>query len=80
MREYYKEKIKNLIALRSSLFTCVIILTGGLVGLCFSDISWVKIIPLVILGAYFDFTFLQNMISTHREIDLILEDLKNECK
>lgn len=80
MREYYKEKIKNLITLRSNLFTCIIILTGGLVGLCFTGASWIRIIPLIVLGAYFDFTFLQNMISTHKEIDLILEGLKNECK
>ena len=38
MREYFKEKVKNLVALRSNLFTCVIVLTSGIVGLFFVKI------------------------------------------
>ncbi len=35
MGEYYKEKIKNLISLRASLFTIVVVLTGGIYDFVF---------------------------------------------
>ena len=80
MRDYYKEKIRNLITLRSNLFTCIIILIGGIVGLFLTNSNLSLIITLTVLGGYFVFTFLVNMVLIHKEINLTLEDLKNECK
>lgn len=77
MREYCKEKLKSLVALRTNLFTCVIVLTGGVVGLFFTDNKLTLIVPFVIIGLYFDFIFLQNMVSIHKEIGNTLEELKN---
>lgn len=75
MREYYKEKIKNLVALRTSLFTIAMVLTGGVVGLLFMDISPVKILPLAVIGVYYDFVFISNIFSINNKIDILLEGL-----
>ena len=76
MREYYKEKIKNLVALRNNLFTSVIVLTSGVVGLFFINQSFVKLLPFMAIGGYFDFVFLLNLLSINNKIDKILEELK----
>lgn len=76
MREYYKEKIKNLVALRNNLFTSVIVLTSGVVGLFFINQSFVKLLPFMVIGGYFDFVFLLNLLSINNKIDKILEGLK----
>lgn len=75
MREYYKEKIKNLISLRASLFTIVVVLTGGIIGLFFMDVSLIKILPLAIIGVYYDFVFVSNIFSINNKIDILLEGL-----
>lgn len=79
MREYYKEKVKTYTELRSNLFTCIIVLTGGIVGLFFTQAQPSLVLAFAFIGGYFDFIFLQNMISVHKEICLTLEELKNEC-
>lgn len=76
MKEYCKEKVKNLAALRSNLFTCVIVLTGGLFSLFFMGLPFVRVLPLAVVGGYFDFIFLLNLLSINNEIDIILEELK----
>lgn len=76
MREYYKEKIKNLIALRTSLLTVVIVLTGGIIGLFFMGVPLVQILPLAVIGAYYDFVFLSNIFAINNSIETTLEELK----
>ena len=74
--EYLKETNKNLMGLRASLITVMIVLTGGIVGLILADIDFIKLIPLVILGLYFDFLFLCNIIEINRKINDNLGELK----
>lgn len=76
MREYCIEKIKNLVALRNNLFTSVIVLTSGVVGLFFIDQPYAKLFPFIAIGAYFDFVFLVNLLSINDKIDKVLEELK----
>lgn len=73
MREYYKEKIRNLISLRIKLFIIVVVLTGGIIGLFFMEVSFVKIIPLAIVGGYYDFVVLSNIFNS---IKITPEELK----
>ena len=75
MREYYKEKIKNLISLRASLFTIVVVLTGGIIGLFFMNVSLIKILPLAVIGVYYDFVFVSNIFYINNKIDVLLEGL-----
>lgn len=79
MRDYYKEKIDTLTTLRANLFTCVIVLTGGIVGLFFSNVKITTLVIFALIGGYIDMTFIVNMISIHNDINKTLEDLKNEC-
>ena len=76
MREYYKEKVKNLVALRNNLFTSVIVLTSGVVGLFFVNQPFLKLLPFMVIGGYFDLVFLFNLLSINNQIDIILEELK----
>ena len=76
MREYYKEKVKNLVALRNNLFTSVIVLTSGGVGLFFVNQPFLKLLPFMVIGGYFDLVFLFNLLSINNQIDIILEELK----
>ncbi len=76
MREYFKEKVKNLVALRSNLFTCVIVLTSGIVGLFFVNETAAKLLPFILIGIYFDLVFLINLLSVNKDIDKYIEEIK----
>ena len=76
MREYCKEKIKNLIALRTNLFTTLIVLISGIVGLFFANAPALKLFPFGIAGSYFTILFLLNIISINKQIDMLTEGLK----
>ena len=76
MREYCIEKIKNLVALRNNLFTSVIVLTSGVVGLVFIDQPYAKLFPFIAIGAYFDFVFFMNLLSVNKDIDKYIEEIK----
>ncbi len=76
MGEYYKEKVKSLTSLRSNLFTCVIVLTGGVIGLFFLDAPLPLRVIFIIIGMYFGIIFLLNLLSINDEIDRNLEELK----
>ena len=78
--EHIKEANKNLISLRTSLITTVVILTGGIVGLLVSNINVILRIILLLSGFYFDFLFIMNIISINKEIQKNIGVLKNECK
>jgi len=73
MENYLKESIKELIALRASLFNVVIVLTGGLLSLLLLDaVPWILRI-FAVIGVYFDITFLKNIVN-------ITEDIRNKTK
>ena len=76
MREYYKEKIKNLIALRNNLLTSVIVFTGGVAGLFFVNQPSAKLLPFILIGVYFDLVFLLNLLSVNADIDKFIERIK----
>ena len=76
MREYCIEKIKNLVALRNNLFTSVIVLTSGVVGLFFIDQPYAKLFTFIAIGAYFDFVFFMNLLSVNKDIDKYIEEIK----
>ncbi len=78
--EYIKEANKNLISLRTSLITTVVILTGGIVGLLVSNLNVILRIILLLSGFYFDFLFVMNIISINKEIQKNIGVLKNEYK
>ncbi len=77
MDDYLKESIKDLISLRTSLITVVIIITSGTFGLLFIPMSPVKLWFLALIGAYFDAVFLNNIFSMNSRIDDLLRRLKH---
>ena len=54
MNEVDKERLKNLISLRSNLFTVVIVLTTGVLGLFFVKLSKIMV-AFFILNPHFQF-------------------------
>jgi len=80
MKDYYKEKIRMPIALRNNLFACLVVIIGGTIGLFLTDINIAKVFPFLFAGIYFGLRFLLNLLSVNKEIDIIFEGLKNECK
>ena len=80
MKDYYKEKIRTLTTLRNNLFACLIVIIGGTIGLFLTDISIAKALLFILAGIYFGLKFLINLLSVNKEIDIILEELKNVCK
>ncbi len=67
--EQIKESNKNLISLRTNIITVMIVLTSGVIGLLFIDISLIKFIILSCLGIYIDIVFLHNVICINNQID-----------
>lgn len=79
--EYIREANKNLISLRNSLITVVVVLTGGIVGLILAEnMIFSMRIFFLISGIYFDFLFVCNIMDINKKIDKNLGALKNECK
>ncbi len=78
--EYIKESNKNLISLRTSLITTIVVLTGGIVGLYLADIDLVRKIVFILFGVYFDILFICNILDINKEISKNIGVLKNECK
>ena len=76
--EQLKEDNKNLISLRSSLVTIIIVISGGIAGLILSDISALKFAFLMALGIYFDLMFLINAIKVNAKINKNIGDMSNE--
>lgn len=75
--EYLKEANKNLISLRTSLIAVVALLTGGLVGMIYSDIDLCyKILP-ILLGFYIDSIFISNIITINNLIYKNIGAMKN---
>ena len=72
MNEVDKERLKNLISLRSNLFTVVIVLTTGVLGLFFVKLSKIMVAFLFLTGIYFDFLFLSNLLKINEDIEELL--------
>lgn len=75
-----EESNKNLMNLRSSLIPAVVILTGGIVGLILADINSAGRFIWVLIGIYFDFLFIYNIIKINKVIDDNIGVIKNEYK
>ena len=76
--KYLEESNKNLISLRTSLIAVVTLLSGGLVGLSLADNFSLAKLLWIILGAYFDFLFIYNIIKINEIIDNNIGVIKNE--
>lgn len=78
--KYLEESNKNLISLRTSLIAVVALLTGGLVGLILTnDFSSGRLFWLII-GAYYDFIFISNIMKINKMIDNNIGVIKNDDK
>lgn len=78
--EYLKEANKNLINLRTSLITTIVVLTGGIVGIYLTDIGVITKTIFIIFGIYFDILFISNVLDINKKIDKNIGAIKNECK
>ena len=78
--KYLEESNKNLISLRTSLIAVVTLLSGGLVGLSLADDLSLAKLFWIILGVYFDFLFIYNIIKINEIIDNNIGVIKNEYK
>ena len=76
--KYLEEENKNLISLRSSLLTAVLVLTGGLFWLGTTDFPIYFKVFFIIFGAYIDFLFMSNIIYANKKIKENIGVLKNE--
>ena len=78
--KYLEESNKNLISLRTSLIAVVALLTGGLVGLILTnDFSSGRLFWLII-GAYYDFIFISNIMKINKMVDNNIGVIKNDDK
>lgn len=78
--KYLEESNKNLISLRTSLIAVVALLTGGLVGLILTnDFSSGRLFWLII-GAYYNFIFISNIMKINKMIDNNIGVIKNDDK
>lgn len=78
--KYLEESNKNLISLRTSLIAVVALLTGGLVGVILTnDFSSGRLFWLII-GAYYDFIFISNIMKINKMIDNNIGVIKNDDK
>jgi len=79
IKDCLKESNKNLISLRGSLITVVVVITGGLAGLIIAkSFSLLNILFLIIPGIYFDIVFLQNILTINKSIDNNIRRISNE--
>ena len=76
--EYLKEENKNLITLRTSIITVIMVLTGGIAGLFLSDTDLPIKLFFGILGIYFDILFLTNVLSFNEKIKKNIGEMKND--
>ncbi|MBQ8458905.1 hypothetical protein IJ541_02250 [bacterium] len=78
--EHLKEANRNLISLRTSLITVLVVLTGGIVGLILSDIELIKRTIFIVFGIYFDVLFICNIMDINKEINKNIGEIKNESR
>lgn len=77
MKDYYIEKLINLINLRTNLITILVILIGGVYSLHLLNLSrfayWISLI----IGVFYILYFMKSILSTNDTIYNVLEELKN---
>ncbi len=61
-------EINNLIDLRKCYYTTVVLITTGILGLFFIEISKIKIIIMLIIGCYFDYIFFNKFLEVNSQI------------
>lgn len=66
--KYLEESNKNLISLRTSLITTVVLLTGGLIGMILSEVGTTVKIILSLLGLYLNLLFISDILAANNEI------------
>ena len=77
MKDYYIEKLKNLINLRTNLITILVILIGGVYGLHLLNLSRFAYWTSLIIGVFYILYFMKSILSTNDTIYNVLEQLKN---
>lgn len=83
-KELIYKKIDNLIEIRKTLWTILIVLNGGLAGLLASfssfDININSIIKLflLIIGGIFDYFFLMSLFDTNTDLNKLYNKLEKE--
>lgn len=77
MKDYYIEKLKNLINLRTNLITILVILIGGVYGLHLLNLSRFAYWTSLIIGVFYILYFMKSILSTNDTIYNVLEELKN---
>lgn len=80
MEIFYKEKLKDLINKRTSLFTYLLVLISGVCGLFFLNITIIKLILFLSIGIYYICVLLLNIKYVENNIFKVLEELKNVGK
>jgi len=78
--KHLEEENKNLISLRTSLVPVIVVLTGGIIGIILSDINIILKVILLILGSYFEYLFIGNIVYANNKISENIGEIKNECK
>lgn len=80
MKDYYIEKLKNLINLRTNLITILVILIGGVYGLHLLKLSksvyWISLI----IGVFYIYFIMKTTLNTNARINKILEEFKKCLK
>lgn len=69
-------KVKELIALRGHYFSAVLIISSGIAGLFFANVTAWKAIMLLFSGLFFDVVFLDKFFKADNEIKYITGGLK----
>jgi hypothetical protein len=68
--EIAKLKVQNLIALRQMLMTNLLVIGGGVVGIAYTENSFLKCF-LIASGVWLLYVFTKNLYSTKQELDII---------
>ena len=76
MDDITKEKIKNLIHLRTNIFTVLIVLSSGMASILLLDKITIPIWIALIIGARFWWTFLDNILSINKKLENLTKETK----
>lgn len=74
--KYIEEENKDLIALRNNYFTLIIVISSGLAGLFFTNISLIKVLFLAVSGIYFDCLYIAKFQEISKKLKDNIERLK----
>lgn len=77
MTNFYDNKMKHLISLRSSLITVLIVLISGLFGLHLLNLPSPVYWGGLFVGMYYAGVFVVNLITINDKIELTLEEMQH---